>query len=70
MQCVDVKSKALQVVSDHLCTGSKKPQANKFCNKQPCPFVWEVGDWSPVSYKWAALTVEIVAHQCLDNKSD
>lgn len=49
MQCVDVMSKSLTVVGDELCTGSKKPMPNKFCNKQPCPFIWEVGDWSPVS---------------------
>ena len=42
-------SQSLQVVGDQLCTGSKKPIPNKFCNKQPCPFIWEVGDWSPVS---------------------
>ena len=51
VQCVDVESKSLQVVSDNLCTGSKKPLANKFCNKQACPFVWQAGDWSQVSDK-------------------
>ena len=52
VQCVDVMSKSLTVVGDQLCTGSKKPLPNKLCNKQPCPFIWEVGDWSPVSIQF------------------
>ena len=48
VQCVDVMSDSLQVVSEHLCSGSKKPLPNKTCIKQPCPFVWKVADWSMV----------------------
>ena len=49
VQCVDVMSTNVHIVGEHLCTGSKKPTPNKICNKQPCPFIWKVGDWSAVS---------------------
>ena len=49
MQCVDVQSESLSVVKEELCSATKKPQPNKFCNKQPCPFRWKTGDWSQVS---------------------
>ena len=51
VQCVDVRSKSLAVVRESLCSATKKPQPNKLCNKQPCPFIWKVGDWSQVSLK-------------------
>ena len=52
VQCVDVRSKSLSVVKEDLCSATKKPQPNKFCNKQPCPFIWKVGDWSQVSTQY------------------
>ena len=52
VQCVDLRSKSLSVVTESLCSATKKPQPNKFCNKQPCPFIWKVGDWSQVSHTY------------------
>ena len=49
VQCVDVMSETISVVGEHLCTGGKKPTANKLCNKQACPFVWRAGDWNQVN---------------------
>ena len=49
VQCVDVVSETISVVGEHLCTGGKKPTANKLCNKQACPFVWRAGDWNQVT---------------------
>ena len=49
IQCMDLLSKPMSVVGDNLCSGRKKPKEKNNCNRQPCPFVWQAGDWSQVS---------------------
>ena len=49
IQCVDLLSKTMSVVGDNLCSGRKKPKEKNYCNRHPCPFVWQAGDWSQVS---------------------
>merc|ERR1712106_994973 len=50
ISCVDLASRKTKVVVDKLCNRRPKPKDMRFCNKHPCPFRWNAGDWSKCSH--------------------
>ncbi|CAG0917322.1 unnamed protein product [Notodromas monacha] len=47
--CVEKRNPSV-VVPDQMCSSHKKPKTVRGCAKKPCPYSWEVSEWSECSH--------------------
>ena len=51
VQCRQVveHSKTDKLEDEALCSSVPKPEDQRECNIEPCPYTWSIGEWSEVS---------------------